>query len=52
MVTLLVFFLLFIAIVSAEFFLTSRMGASEDSSPISQLFDLNGPLQEILVAQN
>ena len=47
--TFLVFFLLFIAIVAAEFFLTSRMGTSEDSSLISQLFDLSDLLKQILV---
>ena len=50
-VTLLVFFLLFITIVAAEFFLTGTMGTSEDSIPISQLIDVGDPSKEILVTQ-
>ena len=49
-VTLLVFFLLFITIVAAEFFLTGKMDTSEDSSPISQLSDVGDSLKEIRVA--
>jgi len=49
-VTLFVFFLLFIAIVAAEFILTGRMGTSEDSNPMSQYFDIDNPSKEILVA--
>jgi len=49
-VTLLVFFLLFITIVAAEFFLTGKMDTSEDSIPISQLSDVGNPLKEIHVA--
>ena len=48
--TLLVFFLLFITIVAAEFFLTTEIATSEDSSPISQLSDVGDPLKEIRVA--
>ena len=51
MVTLLVFFLLFITIVAAEFFLTGKMGTSEDSSPIGQFFDVIDPSKEILVTE-
>ena len=52
MVTLLIFFLLFMTIVAAEFFLTGRMGKSEDSTPISQLIDVGEELsKEILVAE-
>jgi len=49
-VTLLVFFLLFITIVVAEFILTGKMGTSEDSNPISQYLAIDGPSKEILVA--
>ena len=48
-VTLLIFFLLFMTIVAAEFFLTGTMGKSEDSIPISQLIDVGGLSKEILV---
>jgi len=51
MVTLLVFFLLFIAIVAAEFFLTGQMVTSEESGPMSQLFDIGEPQKEIHVGQ-
>ena len=50
-VTLLIFFLLFMTIVAAEFFLTGTMGTSEDSIPISQLIDDGDPSKEILVTQ-
>ena len=50
-VTLLIFFLLFMTIVAAEFFLTGTMGTSEDSIPISQLIDIGAPSKEILVTQ-
>ena len=50
-VTLLIFFLLFMTIVAAEFFLTGTMGTSEDSIPISQLIDAGDPSKEILVTQ-
>ena len=50
-VTLLIFFLLFMTIVAAEFFLTGTMGTSEDSIPISQLIDIGDPSKEILVTQ-
>ena len=50
-VTLLIFFLLFMTIVAAEFFLTGTMDTSEDSIPISQLIDLGNPSKEILVTQ-
>ena len=49
-VTLLIFFLLFMTIVAAEFFLTGTMGTSEDSIPISQLSDVGEPLKETHVA--
>ena len=49
-VTLLVFFLLFITIVAAEFFLTGKINTSEDSNPISQLSNVGDPLKEIRVA--
>ncbi|GIT34542.1 MAG: hypothetical protein Ct9H300mP4_08610 [Gammaproteobacteria bacterium] len=49
-VTLLVFFLLFITIVAAEFILTGKMGTSEDSKPISQYLNIDDPSKEILVA--
>ena len=51
MVTLLVFFLLFITIVAAEFFLTGQMVTSEESDPMSQLFDIGEPQKEIHVGQ-
>ena len=51
MVTLLVFFLLFITIGAAEFFLTGKMGTSEDSSLIGQLFDVVDPSKETLVTE-
>ncbi len=51
MVTLLIFFLFFMTIVAAEFFLTGRMGKSEDSTPITQLIDVGDPSKEILVTQ-
>ena len=51
MVTLIIFFLLFMTIVAAEFFLTGTMGTSEDSIPISQLIDVGDPSKEILVTQ-
>ena len=51
MVTLLVFFLLFITIEVAEFFLTGKMVTSEDTDPMSQLFDVGEPQKEIHVAQ-
>mgnify|MGYP001319556413 CR=1 FL=1 len=51
-VTLLIFFLLFMTIVAAEFFLTGTMGKSEDATPISQLIDVGEKLsKEILVTQ-
>ena len=50
-VTLLIFFLLFMTIVAAEFFLTGTMGTSEDSIPISQLIDVGDPSKEILDAK-
>ena len=50
-VTLLIFFLLFVTIVAAEFFLTGKMHTSEDSIPISQLIDVGDPSKEILVTQ-
>ena len=50
-VTLLIFFLLFMTIVAAEFFLTGTMGTSEDSIPISQLIDVGDPSKKILVTQ-
>lgn len=52
MVTLLIFFLLLMTIVAAEFFLTGTMGKSEDSTPITQLIDVGEELsKEILVAE-
>ena len=52
MVTLLIFFLLFVTIVGAEFFLTGTMGKSEEATPISQLIDDSEELsKEILVAE-
>ena len=51
MVTLLIFFLLFMTIVAAEFFLTGTMGTSEDSIPISQLIDVGDPSKEFLDTQ-
>ena len=51
MVTLIIFFLLFMTIVAAEFFLTGTMGTSEVSIPISQLIDVGDPSKEILVTQ-
>ena len=52
MVTLLIFFLLFVTIVAAEFFLTGTMGKSEDATPITQLIDDSEELsKEILVAE-
>ena len=51
MVTLLVFFLLFITIVAAEFFLTGKMGTLEDSNPISQYLDIDDPSKEILATE-
>ena len=52
MVTLLIFFLLFVTIVAAEFFLTGTIGKSEDSTPITQLIDVGEELsKEILVAE-
>ena len=52
MVTLLIFFLLFVTIVAAEFFLTGTIGKSEDATPISQLIDDSEELsKEILVAE-
>jgi hypothetical protein len=52
MVTLLIFFLLFVTIVAAEFFLTGTMGKSEEATPISQLIDVGEELsKEILVAE-
>ena len=50
-VTLLIFFLLFMTIVAAEFFLTGTMGTSEDSITTSQLIDVGDPSKEILVTQ-
>ena len=50
-VTLLIFFLLFMTIVAAEFFLTGTMSTSEDSIPISQLIDVGDTSKEILVTQ-
>ena len=51
-VTLLIFFLLFITIVAAEFFLTGTMDTSEDSIPTSQLIDVGEELsKEILDAE-
>ena len=51
-VTLLIFFLLFMTIVAAEFFLTGTMGKSEDATPISQLINVGEELsKEILVTQ-
>ena len=52
MVTLLIFFLLFVTIVAAEFFLTGTIGKSEDSTPITQLIDVGEELsKEILVEE-
>ena len=52
MVTLLIFFLLLITIVAADFFLTGTMGNSEDATPITQLIDFGDELsKEILVAE-
>ncbi len=52
MVTLLIFFLLLMTIVAAEFFLTGTMGKSEEATPISQLIDDSEELsKEILVAE-
>ena len=52
MVTLLIFFLLLMTIVAAEFYLTGTMGKSEDSTPITQLIDVGEELsKEILVTQ-
>ena len=52
MVTLLIFFLLLMTIVAAEFFLTGTIGKSEEATPISQLIDDSEELsKEILVAE-
>ena len=52
MVTLLIFFLLLVTIVAAEFFLTGTIGKSEEATPISQLIDVSEELsKEILVAE-
>ena len=51
MVTLLIFFLLLMTIVAAEFFLTGKMDTSEDSITTSQLIDVGDPSKEILVTQ-
>ena len=46
MVTLLIFFLLLMTIVAAEFYLTGTMGKSEDATPISQLIDVGEELSK------